>query len=113
MVKKIVVTGGNGRFAKELKKVKSNHSFFFKSKKQLNILSLKSIEKNIKKIKPDFLIHVASLSRPMSIHDKDINRSININIIGTCNLVKICNQYNIKLIFFSTSYLYQSIFHLK
>ena len=106
MVKKIIVTGADGRFANALKKIKTSHNFFFKNKKQLNILSLRSIEKNFKKIKPDFLIHLASLSRPMSIHDKDINRSIDLNIIGTCNLVKICNQYNIKIIFFSTSYVY-------
>ena len=40
----------------------------------------------------------------MSIHDKDINKSIDLNIIGTSNLVKICNK---KLNnFFSTGYLY-------
>ena len=43
----------------------------------------------------------------MKIHEKNINKSIDINIIGTANLVKICNLYNIKLIFFSTNYVYQ------
>ena len=42
----------------------------------------------------------------MSIHDKDINRSIDLNIIGTANLVKICNEFKIKIIFFSTNYVY-------
>ena len=42
----------------------------------------------------------------MSIHDKDINKSIDLNIIGTSNLVKICNKKKIKIIFFSTGYLY-------
>jgi dTDP-4-dehydrorhamnose reductase len=42
----------------------------------------------------------------MSIHDKDINKSIDLNIIGTSNLVKVCNENQIKIIFFSTSYLY-------
>ena len=37
----------------------------------------------------------------MSIHEKMINKSIDLNIIGTANLVKICNNKNIKLIFFS------------
>ena len=36
----------------------------------------------------------------MSIHNKKINKSIDLNIIGTANLVKICNDYNKKLIFF-------------
>ena len=43
----------------------------------------------------------------MSIHSSNINKSIDLNIIGTSNLVKICNNLKIKLIFFSTSYVYQ------
>jgi len=106
MVRKIIVTGSNGRFAQELKKIKNKYNFIFRNKKQLNILSIKSIEKNIKKFKPNYILHLAGLSRPMSIHDNKINQSIDLNIIGTCNLVKICNLKKIKLIFFSTSYVY-------
>ena len=106
MFKKIIVTGGDGRFAKELRKIKSNYKFIFRNKKQLNILSLNSIEKNIKTFKPNYLLHLAGLSRPMSIHDYNINKSIDLNIIGTCNLVKMCNEKNLKIIFFSTSYVY-------
>lgn len=106
MGKKILVTGGEGRFAKELSKLKTTHKFIFRSKKKLNILSIQSIKKNIKIFKPNILLHLAGLSRPMSIHDKKINKSIDLNIIGTANLVKICNENNIKIIFFSTSYVY-------
>ncbi len=106
MSKKIIVTGGEGRFAKELRKVKSNYKFIFRNKKQLNILSLNSIKKNIKTFKPNYLLHLAGLSRPMSIHDHNINKSIDLNIIGTCNLVKMCSEKNLKIIFFSTSYVY-------
>ncbi len=106
MLKKIIVTGGDGRFARELKKMKTKYKFIFRNKKELNILSIKSINSNIKKFKPNIVLHLASLSRPMSIHEKMINKSIDLNIIGTANLVKICNNKNIKLIFFSTSYVY-------
>jgi dTDP-4-dehydrorhamnose reductase len=106
-MKRILVTGGNGRFSQELKKIKSNYDFIFRNKKELNILSLVSIKKNIKKFKPNIVLHLAGLSRPMSIHSRNINKSIDLNIIGTSNLVKICNNLKIKLIFFSTSYVYQ------
>ena len=105
-MKKILVTGGQGRFAKELRKIKTQHKFFFRSKNQLNILSSKSILKNIKKFKPKIILHLAGLSRPMSIHDSNLNDSIDLNIIGTSNLVKACNKFKIKLIFFSTNYVY-------
>ncbi len=106
MSKKILVSGGNGRFANELKKINSRYQFIFRNKKQFNILSLKSIKNNFKKFKPHIVLHLAGLSRPMSIHDKKINKSIDLNIIGTANLVKLCNLFNKKIIFFSTSYIY-------
>jgi dTDP-4-dehydrorhamnose reductase len=109
MKKKILVTGGDGRFAKVLKEKNKILDLKFLSKKELNILNEKSIEKAIKKYKPIIILHCAALSRPMSIHDKDINKSININIIGTANIVKICEKKNVKLIYFSTGYVYPCI----
>ena len=49
---------------------------------------------------------MAGLSRPLEIHEKDIEKSINLNIIGTSNITIACSRLNIKLIFFSTSYVY-------
>ena len=106
MIKKIIVTGGNGRFGKELQKVKSKYKFTFLDKKKLDIQSTTSIQKNINKFKPDCVLHLAGLSRPMSIHENKLKKSIDLNIIGTANLVKSCSEKNIKLIFFSTSYVY-------
>ena len=39
MSKKIVITGGSGRFGNVLKKVKSNYNIFFPKKNELNILT--------------------------------------------------------------------------
>ena len=103
---KIVVTGGAGRFAQSLKKIKCKYKFIYPSKNSLNIINLNSIKKFLKKEKPKSVLHLAALSRPMSLHDKNINKSISLNIIGTANLVRICSQLNIKLIYFSTSYVY-------
>ena len=52
------------------------------------------------------MIHLAGLSRPMSVHDKDIVKSIDLNIIGTANVTKACSNNNVKLIYFSTNYVY-------
>ncbi len=106
MVKKIVVTGGSGRFGNVLKSYKTNHKVFFPSKKELDITNYRKIEKYLSVKKPDILIHLAGLSRPMNIHEKNISKSINLNIIGTANVTKACEKKNIKLIYFSTNYVY-------
>ena len=105
--KKILVTGGDGRFAKVLKSKNKKLNLYFTSKKNCNILNIRSISSIVKKIKPDIILHTAGLSRPMKIHEKDINKSISLNIIGTANLVQVCNLFNIKIIYFSTNYVYE------
>ena len=105
-MKRILITGGEGRFAKVLKNKKSKFKFIFRNKKQLNILSETSIKNNIKRFKPNYLLHLAGLSRPMKIHEKNIKKSINLNIIGTANIVRACIEKNLKIIYFSTSYVY-------
>ena len=109
MKKKIVVTGGSGRFGNCLKSVKTEHSIFFPQKKIFNILKLNTLKKYLEKTKADTVIHLAGLSRPMSIHEKDIKKSIELNIIGTANVTKVCSELGVKLIYFSTNYVYPGI----
>ena len=103
---RIVITGGTGRFGLELKKIKSRYKLFFPSKKELNILNVKSIHNYLKSKKPKYLIHLAGLSRPMVIHERFLKKSIDLNIVGTANITKVCSDMGIKLIYFSTSYVY-------
>ncbi len=108
-MKKIIFTGGSGKFGKVFKKFFSNKSYIlYPSSKIFDITNIKKMEKFIKKTKPKFIVHAAAISRPMELHEKNIINSINTNIIGTSNIVNICQKYNIKLIYFSTNYVYPS-----
>ena len=107
MKKLILVTGGQGRFSKILKKNNKHLNLYFASKNECNILNIKSLEKIVKKIKPQIIIHCAALSKPMNIHKTNISKSIDLNIIGTANVTKVCEKYNLKLIYFSTGYVYE------
>ena len=103
---KILVTGKSSRFVKYLKNELLGFEVIYPNKKEFNILNYKQIEKFIKRKKISHLIHVAGLSRPMKIHETNIVKSIDLNIIGTSNIVKCCSKYNVKLIYFSTNYVY-------
>ena len=104
---KIIVTGSDGRFGKILQKL--NNKLIFRNKKQFDILSPYSISRNLNKYKPSHILHLAGLSRPMKIHEKSVSKSINLNIIGTCNLVNEAMKLGIKIIYLSTSYVYPGI----
>ena len=108
-MKKIIFTGGSGRFGKVFKKLHNNkNNIYYPSSKIFDVTDQKKMEKFISKVKPKFIIHAAAISRPMSLHEKKIDRSINTNIIGTSNIVNLCQKYKIKLIYFSTNYVYPS-----
>ncbi len=107
MYKTILVTGGQGRFCTNLKKSKTNLNFYFANKRECNILNLRSLDKIVKKVSPKIIMHCAGLSRPMHVHEKNIKKSIDLNIIGTSNVVKISEKYNLKIIYFSTGYVYE------
>ena len=103
---KIVFTGGSGRFGKIFKSTYSLKNVFYPTKKDLDINNYISVKKFLKKIKPKIVIHAAGISRPMIIHDNNPKKSIRTNIIGTSNLTIACIEMNIKLIYFSTNYVY-------
>ena len=109
MNKRILVTGGNGTFAKVLKQKNNSLDLVFLNKKELNILKPETIQKCILKYKPNIILHIAGLARPMKQHDQQISKSIDLNIIGTANIVKKCEKYKVKLIYFSTCYLYDGV----
>jgi len=76
-----LITGSNGRFASILKKkFRDKKNFIFLDKRQLNILDKMKIRKAILRYKPYAIIHLAALSRPMIIHEKNIDHSISTNI---------------------------------
>jgi len=106
-MKKIIFTGGNGKFGKVFKRFYSNkRNIFYPSSEVFDVTSLKNMEKFIKRIRPKIIIHAAAISKPMELHEKNIIKSINTNIIGTSNVVNLCKKYKIKLIYFSTNYIY-------
>lgn len=105
-MKKIIVTGGDGRLAKVLKKKFFGPNISYLNKKKFNILKFNSINKFIKKNNINIVVHLAGLSRPMNKHETDIEKSIQLNIIGTSNVVMACKKNNAKLIYLSTNYVY-------
>jgi dTDP-4-dehydrorhamnose reductase len=105
-MKKIIISGGQGSLAKKIIFNNKNYNIFALNKHLMDITKYTSILKKIKSIKPDYFIHAAALSSPMKQHEVNPIKSIDINIIGTCNVVKACKVTNTKLIYISTNFVY-------
>jgi len=108
-MKKILISGGNGEFAKELKKHNTDYEITAPSKKEMNVTDVDSLDFKIFSTRPDYFIHAGALTRPMVIHEDKPDSSIKNNIIGTSNVVLTCMKYNVKLIYLSTDYVYPGV----
>ena len=106
MSKTLLITGGHGAFAKKLQQYNTNNKLICLSKQEMDVTNIDEVYKAIKTFTPDILIHVGALTRPMSIHERNPDKSIKNNIIGTSNVVLACIKHNIKIIYISTDFVY-------
>ena len=106
MKKKILISGGKGKLAGELKKFASNFDVISPSKDELDITNLYKVESYVNTYKPNYFIHAGAYTKPMQKHQENPGISIKTNIIGTCNVVLSCLNSDTKLIYISTDYVY-------
>jgi len=105
-MKRILISGGNGRLCGELLKANDGlYTIFAPDRSEMDITDLLTIEHIIGRTQPDVFIHAAALTKPLSAHE-NISKSIDTNIIGTCNVVKACSARGVKLVYISTDYVY-------
>src|SRR3989338_8589900 len=102
--KRALCTGGSGRLGTELKKLLPKA--LFPSSAVFNVTNHIQMEKYIRKNRPSTIIHSAAFISPPLI-DKDPQKAIDINIIATAALAKLCWRYKTKLVYISTDYVFK------
>ncbi len=101
---KILFTGGSGLLGSELKKLFPNSHF--PSSSEFNVTKPQQMEEYLKNKEPDLIFHLAAFTSPPDC-DKHPGKALDINIIGTSNIVKVCMKKNIKIIYISTDYVFE------
>ncbi len=105
-MKTILISGGEGKFAKSLMQINKKYKILAPNKKQMNILDKNSISKFLSNNNVDYFIHAAAFSTPMKEHKFKLEKSISTNIIGSANIALCCLKKKIKLIYISTNFVY-------
>lgn len=104
---RVLVTGGKGMLGTDLVKVleEKNHQVFSCDKEDFDITDLKVVNKNVKKINPDIIIHTAAYT---DVDGCETNKKLayKVNALGTRNLVVATNDNNIPIVYFSTDYVF-------
>ena len=106
---KILVTGANGQLGQEFKNnvCSSDHEFYFTDENDLDITKKKEILDYVTIYKIDLIINCAAYT---NVNDAETNkrRAIEVNFDAVKNLVELCEEKKIKMIHFSTDYVYNS-----
>lgn len=104
---KILVTGSNGQLGLELKYLSQDSSidFVFKDKTDLDITSNSALKLFLSKNSVDIIVNCAAYTAVDKAED-EIEKAYLINQIGVKNIVHVCSEHNIKLIHFSTDYVF-------
>ena len=103
---KILITGGTGLLGSNLVKIlQQNHQVLAPTRKELDITDYTSVDKHFFNFNPDIAIHCAAIAKFAVAEAKPLD-TLNTNVGGTFNIVKACMLYKTKMVYISTSHVF-------
>lgn len=100
---RILFTGGSGLLGSEVKPLLPQA--WFPSSSEFNVTDYAQMQNYLLDKQIGLLIHAAAFTSPPAV-DKEPQKALDINIIGTANVVKLCLTHDIKLVYISTDYVF-------
>ena len=102
--RKIIFTGGDGLLGSEFKKILPDINYT--DYEDFNVLDYDQMKAFVDGKGYECIIHAAAFTSPPKI-DKDPLEALDVNIVGTANVVKLCIEFGLRLIYISTDYVFK------
>lgn len=100
---KTIFTGGSGLLGSEFRKLLPG--IRYPNAKEFDVRDYPQMANYVERNGCDLLIHAAAFTSPPLI-DKDPLKAVEVNIIGTANVVKLCMKHQSRLVYISTDYVF-------
>ena len=101
---RFLITGGSGLLGRALRRLRANA--LFPSSVEFDVRDYSQMERWIDGRPIEVLIHGAAFTSPPKV-DADPLRAIDVNIVGTANVVRLCMAHAIRLVYISTDYVFR------
>ena len=101
---KMLVTGGSGLLGNAIRKIFPNA--LYPPENDFNVMDYYQMEEFLEGKSIDVLFHGGAFTSPPKV-DQDPVKAVEVNIIGTANMVKLASQINAFLIYVCTDYVFK------
>ena len=73
-MKTILISGGDGCYAKKLKECNTDYKIISPSKSDMDITDVNKLDHILSSTKPDYFIHAGAFVRPMKLHKENLKK---------------------------------------
>jgi dTDP-4-dehydrorhamnose reductase len=100
----ILFTGGSGLLGSEVRKLVPDARF--PTSTEFDVSDYHQMAGYVRGLDLSLVVHAAAFTSPPRV-DKDPLRALNVNILGTANVARLCMVHHLRLIYISTDYVFQ------
>jgi dTDP-4-dehydrorhamnose reductase len=97
-------TGGSGLLGRAIRRVRPDA--LFPTSSEFDVTDYSQMHEWVRDRSLSVLVHAAALTSPPKV-DQAPQRALEVNVIGTANVVRLCSELGLRLVYISTDYVFR------